>query len=1009
MFNVLTSNRGPYHPLLAVTLLICATFGAGLGAAEKGWQPLQEAPQQGKNDPRAYQAIQLANGIKVLLVSDPESPNAMVGLKVAAGSMQDPAAQPGLAHFLEHAIVLGTQKYPEGFSNLFGAQTGGNETRFSAIVNNHSLSLTLEKLADAIANPLLDPNRTVAELQAIDNESSIRSNEDWLRLLQVRKELLNQHHPFTQFWEGNAHTLSDKPGSKLQEELKKFHEHYYSANLISLVVYGNQPLEVLRYFVLQSFSPITNRQTKLPDITTPLVDKQQLGTLTRVKSRKQINWLVISFPIDPVVPREKNIYGYLRYLVAQRATGAVADRLTKEGLIEDLDLRYDSEGAGNCGLLDIVISLTEKGAAQRDRVIAATFDYLRLIEKEGIKQTYFDELSKISGWRFHYAAVEHQIGYVHSLLNNLSNEAPKNILHGALAGTFDPVEIRKRLAQLVPERALIFFVGPEEPIKSKSKFYQVPFKREKINKSQRETWQQLGQKIASKLPPLNPYLPDDFSLVPRTMEGKKPQEINTNNGVPHSFFMPSQSVANLPKAHVTLALGDNVRPTQLAAQVKSTILSELFWRASEGLRHQASVAGISYSGGDNWVSVNGFSQNLPLLLQKYVSCYNDFDFTESELQEVKVYYRKMVENRDKGQPHEQADRLVNRLSLGYQSEKDQELEIATAVTREEMLAYRRQLIAKINPKILAIGNLSAEQVIHLASALQTHLRSPQDVAQKNSVPQQAADQNAPEAKDPAPQQTASTEVGHGKGSENKQIVVRSMKALLNLTTSGSDSALNALYIPAGYGKKDSDVKSYVLAKILHDWFFEKLRTEEQLGYLAYVSNFKFGEQYGLYFVLQSKDKSPAQIYQRYEEFYQQAWRWLQRLQDPHEFYSWQRYLLKQLEEKPTNLAWEANRFREDFLDGNTAFDSQEQLYQSIKQLNANDLLTFYQKAVLEPNGLALLCQVQGERGPGDAAPPKGPLAAPEGWQSYATVAEMRDAIFPKVATSQVVNEKQDKP
>lgn len=63
-------------------------------------------------DTRLYRAIVLPNDLKVLLISDDEAETAGVALNVGVGSWDEPSEFPGLAHFLEHMLFMGSEKYP---------------------------------------------------------------------------------------------------------------------------------------------------------------------------------------------------------------------------------------------------------------------------------------------------------------------------------------------------------------------------------------------------------------------------------------------------------------------------------------------------------------------------------------------------------------------------------------------------------------------------------------------------------------------------------------------------------------------------------------------------------------------------------------------------------------------------------------------------------------------------------------------------------------------------------
>ena len=50
---------------------------------------------------------------QVLLISDETTDKAAAALDVEVGSLSDPADLPGLAHFCEHMLFLGTERYPD--------------------------------------------------------------------------------------------------------------------------------------------------------------------------------------------------------------------------------------------------------------------------------------------------------------------------------------------------------------------------------------------------------------------------------------------------------------------------------------------------------------------------------------------------------------------------------------------------------------------------------------------------------------------------------------------------------------------------------------------------------------------------------------------------------------------------------------------------------------------------------------------------------------------------------
>ncbi|NAG37714.1 pitrilysin, partial [Escherichia coli] len=98
----------PGSTLFKAFVLFIALW-APVTQADAGWQPVQETIRKSEKDTRQYQAIRLDNGMTVLLVSDPQAVKSLSALVVPVGSLEDPDAHPGLAHYLEHMTLMGSK------------------------------------------------------------------------------------------------------------------------------------------------------------------------------------------------------------------------------------------------------------------------------------------------------------------------------------------------------------------------------------------------------------------------------------------------------------------------------------------------------------------------------------------------------------------------------------------------------------------------------------------------------------------------------------------------------------------------------------------------------------------------------------------------------------------------------------------------------------------------------------------------------------------------------------
>lgn len=87
-------------------------------------------------------------------------------------------------------------------------------------------------------------------------------------LLRLQDTLSNPKHPFGTCPYGNLLSLKDEllgKGLDVHQTVMKFHETYYSANLMNLVVLGREPLEQLEQMVIEKFAALENKDTKPPD------------------------------------------------------------------------------------------------------------------------------------------------------------------------------------------------------------------------------------------------------------------------------------------------------------------------------------------------------------------------------------------------------------------------------------------------------------------------------------------------------------------------------------------------------------------------------------------------------------------------------------------------------------------------------------------------------------------------------------------------------------------------
>ncbi|PHM62094.1 pitrilysin [Xenorhabdus ishibashii] len=950
-----------------VTVLFLLFFGVTV-YAQSPWQPLPDTIHKSDRDPRQYKAIKLQNGMTVLLVSDEKAIKSLAAVSLPVGHMENPDNQLGLAHYLEHMVLMGSKRYPQPgefaeFLQKHGgsrnASTTANRTAFYLEVENSSLREAVDRLADALAEPLLEPGNADRERHAVDNEMTIARAGEAHRLWQVRSETINPAHPNARFAGGNLETLKDKPDSKLQTTLIDFYQRYYSANLMKGVMYGNQSIDKLAQIAAETFGRIPNRHASVPAISVPAITDKEKGTIIHYVPATPYKALRLEFSIaDNSADFLSKTDEYVGYLIGNRSQNTLSDWLQKQGLIESIGASANPKADGNSGSFDIYVSLTDKGLEHRDQVIAAIFSYINLLKQQGINKSYFDEMAKVLNLSFQYASIVRNMNYIEGLSDAMLVLPISHVLDADyVADEFNPKAIASRLDELTPENARIWFISPTEPHNKEAYFVQAPYQVNKITPKQLAEWKKLEQGDLFSLPELNPYIPDDLSLVKTSGSQEHPKMILEQPNV-RLLYMPSQYFADEPKGSIALEMRNPNGLKNIKDQVSDTLLSYLSALTLDQLGYQASVGGMgvytSYVDGLK-IGVNGYTQHLPELLTSAIDQYISFIPTQEELAQAKSWYREQMEVANNGKAFQMAMQPISRLSGVPYFEQAEKLQVLDTITIDDIVKYRQSMIQHAALQALVFGNFTEQQSIDIVQSAQKQL------ANQGTI----------------------------WWTGERLVIDRNYAANFNGTANSTDNALAEIFIPTGYDRIKGYVYSNLLSNILSPWFYDQLRTTEQLGYAVFAFNQNIGKQWGLGFLLQSNSKQPDYLHRRYQSFYQQADKKLKAMSDA-EFEQYKKSLLTEMREPPQTFYSEVAVFDADFGRNNFKFDTREKVIAAMEKATKAQIIAFYEKAVLKRQGLALISQITGKKGTAHQ------YAELKGWQTYDYVSDFQKQLPVKV-------------
>ena len=380
-------------------------------------------------DDRDYEAYVLGNGLRVLLCSDPSSNEAAVAMDVHVGACSDPDDVPGLAHFTEHMLFLGTELYPEEDSfEKFLSSNGGSSNAFTenedtvyffdmAAEADVKFKEGLSRFGSFFASPLFTESATSRELNAVESENAKNLQNDVFRLYQIEKSRANPNHPYSKFFTGNKKTLLDDTVAKgidLRQELIDFYNKYYSANQMTLAVVAPQSIAVLKSMVAEAFSEIPNKNVPKPEGAWEGVAPfsgdsiiPSFGSIVQVVPVQDLRQLSFMWPMvyDSDRDRKASLLvkqaDYVVHLLGHEGPGSLLSYLKRKGWANGLAASPNYEFT-DFEALELTIELTTQGLLASTDVTEALFSYINMLRTDPIPDYVFQEVLQLDelSWRF---------------------------------------------------------------------------------------------------------------------------------------------------------------------------------------------------------------------------------------------------------------------------------------------------------------------------------------------------------------------------------------------------------------------------------------------------------------------------------------------------------------------------------------------------------------------------------------------------------------------------------
>nr|WP_224745987.1 insulinase family protein [Neiella litorisoli] len=869
-------------------------------------------------DHRQYQSLTLPNGLRVLLIEDSKSEQAAAAMAVNVGQFDDPDDRPGMAHFLEHMLFLGTEGYPvageygefiQRHGGNHNAWTGTEQTCFFFDCRPEAFEPALDRFSQFFTCPTFNAECVDKERQAIESEYQMKVNDDTRRIYQVHKETVNPAHPFSRFSVGNLTTLHNESDS-LRDEVMAFYRQQYDAKRMTLVLLTPQSLAQLEQLANQLFATVQSGNAAERRALAPLYLPENLAIQVDVVPIRSMRRVLLTFPM----PESARCYltkpiALLSHLIGYEGPNSLYADLKHQGLINTLSAGGGIRGS-NYHDFNISLNLTEKGWQNQDHIVRAIFDLVELIKLQGIEQWRYKEKQNLMQQAFEFSELPGALDTVSHLAQNMHKYPPEHYVFGDYAMTkFEPEVIQQALKAISPANMRLTRVHPDNASEQIAEWYHTPYRVRPFSAEQRNLWLQPAMvDVDWQLPPNNPFI--QRSLKPRRQDRKQSQPRLLVKLAGLKMWHGQSQRFHQPKGHLYIASDSPMVDAKPQHRAWTKLYVDMLYDELSEITYQAEIAGIGYElfAHSTGVSLHlgGFTGRQSFLLELIFERFRKPELSEQRFEEIRYQLLRNIKNQANSGPLNRLFAALSNLIQPASLTPDVMAELIADTEYQDILDFANQWRKKIALEILAYGDYTEWEARSLAGQMASRVfqeGEPYDIPEKQIVSLE------------------------GMGQVDYQI-----------TNEHQDSAV-VVYYQSAFATPYRMALFALTNQLMSATFFNELRTRQQLGYSVGTGYMPLSSFPGLLFYVQSNVASPSTILAVIDDFIQQFPLVLLELSEQ----SWQQTkasLMAQIMDKDGSLQEKSKRFWVSISNGDVEFNQRERILAELQQIQRTDVLKF---------------------------------------------------------------------
>lgn len=761
------------------------------------------------HDDRKITYSLLKNKLKSVAVSDKKINKSYIVACVNVGSTANKKYYNGMAHLLEHMCFITSKKYKtknyihnkaQEFGGYSNAYTDDIHTVYYYEIFTKHLEEMMEIFSDFLFNSELKEEHILDELKNVDSEHKKNINNDGFRCFNIEHLLCDEKSEYNGFFTGTIESLN-KPD--IRKKMLQFYKKYYVPENISICIVSDLEIKKIEQITKKYFENFKNNN-KPPKIKLlkPFYTKNMNKTfiINTVNKTFQIKYIFETEKINKYT--ETKVFNYVSFLLNLDMKNTLYDHLKINNYIKSLVSYFET----STGLFFIIFDLTKKGQDNIHEVDGYLRYYIDYIFNLDYKKLYAIN-KNIEEHNYNNLTKEDPIELAQMLAINTFTYNYKNIYDGNyLILDYNEKHI-KDIKKYINFDKCIQIISTDE-FKEKNylidAYYGTKYKQ--INKI-------IGKPISFKINfDFNNKYITDLSFI-SNLKHEIPTEVTKN------IWFGNTSKFNEKNSYIGICFSDptffmsakNTIFTNISVEILQYLLDRELWNPQSVDYGFGFYSDPMYN--EIMLRINVFNNVeqgqefinyiLNFIMKKDISNVAE-DFIKQKLKN----YTDSVKNTNKISPWYYVNYL---LGLNYKNNYSTEelLDELKKIKISDFIIYFNNFLKKSNCMILNYGNIKKQFNFDL---LKNNLNSKFKFSEFSL--------------------TKSIKIKHPNKTEKDSCI----KVIINL------------------GKLDDILSLHLMLAVLimKELFYNKLRTDKQLGYLVSASWFKIYDNYYINQQIQSK-------------------------------------------------------------------------------------------------------------------------------------------------------------